>query len=99
MRNPFVAIAVAVTLVLAVAPSVSWAQYYGYPYYYYPNTPPPAPAYQQNQVPGNPFLYRLAPNPRVFRQWNDQIRIWDFQEYQRSPLNPESPLDYMLRTF
>ncbi|MBI4962826.1 MAG: hypothetical protein HY913_06075 [Desulfomonile tiedjei] len=97
MRNILIAIAVGVTLALAMVPSLSWAQYY-YPYYYYPGTPPP-PAYQPNQGPGNPFLYRLAPNPRVYRQWNNQIRIWDFQEYQRSPLNPESSLEYMLRTF
>jgi len=99
MRNTLIAIAISAALAVVIVPCVSSAQYYGYPYYYYyPNTPPPA-AYAPNQAPGNPFLYRLAPNPRVYRQWDRQIRIWDFQEYQRSPLNPESPLDYLLRTY
>jgi hypothetical protein len=98
MRNLLIAIAVSVALAAVMAPSVSWAQYYWYPYYYYPNTPLPA-AYPPNRAPGNPYLYRLAPNPQVYRQWDRQIRIWDFQQYQRSPLNPESPLDYLLRTY
>ena len=96
MRNLLVALAL--IAVLMIVPSFCFGQYYGYRYFYNPNIPP-APAYQPNQAPGNPFLYRLAPDPRVYRQWSDQIRIWDFQEYQRSPLNPESPLDYLLRTF
>jgi len=98
MKNLLVVIAVSAALAVAIVPGDSWAQYYGYQYYYYPNTPPPA-AYQPSQGGGNPFLYRLAPNPRVYQKWNQQIRIWDFQEYQRSPLNPESPLDYLLRTY
>ncbi len=98
MRNLVLAMAVAAVVAVVTIPCDSCAQYYWYPYYYTPYSSPPA-AYPPNQRPGNPFLYRLAPSPRVYRQWDQQIRIWDFQEYQRSPLNPESPLDYMLRTF
>jgi len=77
------------------------AQYYSYsPGYYvavppqYYNSPAPRPA-----GPGTTFFYRLAPNPKIYKQWNQHNRYNDFQESLRSPFNPESDLSYMLRTF
>lgn len=98
--NKITAIVLLVTAFLITAfVGSSQGQYYGYWYNYAPGYPVPAPQQGPAMPPSNPLLYRLAPNPMLFRQWDQQIRIWDFQELQRSPLNPESPLDYLLRTF
>jgi hypothetical protein len=93
-KIPSIALLVVVFLTTALV-GTSQGQYYGY-WYGAPGYPVPAP--QQAPAP-NALYYRLAPNPLLFRQWDNQIRIWDFQELQRSPLNPESPLDYLMRTF
>jgi hypothetical protein len=86
-------------LVLVFAASICEAQY-GY-YYYYPGygtyySPYPliGPA-----LPANPQQYRIGPNPRVYRRWNSMNRYEDYQQHLRSPLNPESTIDYMMRTF
>ncbi len=82
-------------------PSMATAQYYGY--YYYPQVPqgPPGVYYggARRPTPPNPYQYYLAPNPRLWRQWDRQNRLDDYQWMIRSPNNPESSLDYMLRTF
>jgi len=94
----FISILVAALMITALAGN-SYGQYYGYWYNYAPGYPVPPP--KQAPPPGSEsgLYYRLAPNPLLFRQWDHQIRMWDFLEVQRSPLNPESPLDYLLRTF
>jgi hypothetical protein len=91
--------------VLVVLPALG--QNYGnpmyyqyYPYYYYlPENIP-----QQGQLPRKkggltPYHYYLVPSPNVYKKWNRQNRWSDFQQLQRSPLNPETDLEYMLRTF
>jgi hypothetical protein len=90
--------------VLFVVPALS--QNYGSPMYYYPyyyyyqpeGTPQQG---QQLQRPGKatPYYYYLVPSPHVYKKWNRQNRWSDFQQLQRSPLNPETDLEYMLRTF
>jgi hypothetical protein len=94
------AIIAAVGLLLVSEAQVAQAQYYGY-YYSPPQTPqqPPMSAYQRGQAPLNPRLRFMVPNPRVFRQWDRENRMSDYDQLIRSPLNPESSLDYMLRTF
>jgi len=86
-------------IMMTVLAGSSHGQYYGYWPNYAPGYPVPPP--QQTPPEGSPsgLYYRLAPNPLLFRQWDHQIRMWDFLEVQRSPLNPESPLDYLMRTF
>jgi hypothetical protein len=76
---------------------------YGY-YYYYPGyggyyTPYP---YFGRALPSNPQQFRIGPNPGKYRRWDQMNRYEDFQRFQQSPLdrlNPEPPLDYMMRTF
>jgi hypothetical protein len=45
------------------------------------------------------MYYRLSPDPLLYWKWNHHNAFLDFQEFQRSPINPESDLSYMLRTF
>ncbi len=91
-------------LLAALIPTYCIAQYYGPGYYYYP-PPAPSPYYYnpysvpQGPLPLPPFYYRVAPNPYTFRKWNQENRYSDYQQLLRSPLDPESDLDYMLRTF
>ncbi|HMK36383.1 MAG TPA: hypothetical protein VK463_15020 [Desulfomonilaceae bacterium] len=81
------------------------AQYYGYYYYppYYPATPPPSyyNPYASPAPVGQPYVsqYRLAPSPQIYWRWNQQNRMSDAEQVFRSPVNPESDLDYLLRTF
>ncbi|MBM4325642.1 MAG: hypothetical protein FJ118_00640 [Deltaproteobacteria bacterium] len=44
-------------------------------------------------------LYCVFPEPPVLRKWNSQNRDSDRNPDRDNPLNPESALDYMLRTF
>ncbi|MGO9568436.1 MAG: hypothetical protein ACLP5H_12930 [Desulfomonilaceae bacterium] len=91
------------TLFAASIQSYCSAQYYGPGYYYPPSTPPPA-YYNPYVVPHGPLplppsYYRVAPNPYTFWRWDQQNRYADYQKLLRSPLNKESDLDYMLRTY
>jgi hypothetical protein len=98
-----------VLTVLCLAPWVCQAQYYYYPgygyYYYAPQSPGGtgyyAPPGAQGQVAAPPttMYQRWMPDPRMIRRWDQQNRMGDYFEPQRSPLNRESDLDYMLRTF
>jgi len=97
-RNTAIALLVATLLVAAVA-GTSQAQYYGYWYNYAPGYTVPAPQQGSTASPANPLRYRMAPDPVLFRRWDNQIRIWDFLELQRGPLNQETTLDYLMRTF
>jgi hypothetical protein len=94
------AVVAAVGLLLVSEAQVAQAQYYGY-YYIPPQQPQQAPmsAYQRGPTPINPRLRFMVPNPRLFQQWNLENRMSDYDQLIRSPLNPESSLDYMLRTF
>ena len=103
MQRMIIVAAVLTTLVLA--PWVCQAQYYssyGYGYYYpytyqpptyYPRSAPP------NQAPANTFYRRWSPDPRMMRKWDRHNRWSEYENQFRSPNNPESALDYMLRTF
>ena len=86
---------------LLLAASLCEAQYYGYDHYYPGYGPPPLYYYQQHGGPGaypNP-LYRLHTPPRVYRNWSKHNRWLDQEALERSPLNRESSLEYLLRTF
>jgi hypothetical protein len=77
------------------------AQYY---YNYYPDnygsgTVQPRYVPPREQTPSLPFRYRLTPNPKLYWKWNQYNRFSEYQNLLRSPLNPESDLDYLLRTF
>lgn len=92
-------IVVLTAIVLIGVPAASTAQYYGYP------APPPyvlQPAPAAPPVTGwyYPYLQRSMSNyPQMIRKWQ-QERWWlDMEHLQRNPLNPESTLDYMMRTF
>ncbi len=85
----------AMTLILAMtlAPTSGHTQAYPYPYPAKPVPQAPQPAY------GQPYFYYFVPRPEVARKWDRQQR-WLQQDYLlRSPLNPETSLEYMLRTF
>jgi hypothetical protein len=91
-------------LFAASVPTHCIAQYYGPGYYYYqPSTPPPyyynPYVVPQGPIPLPPAYYRVAPNPYTFRKWNRENRYSDYQNLMRSPLDRETDLDYMLRTF
>jgi hypothetical protein len=91
------------TLIAASIPSYSSAQYYGPGYYYQQSAPPPAYynpyVVPQGPIPLPPSYYRVAPNPYTYWRWSQQNRYSDYQKLLRSPLNKESDLDYMLRTY
>ncbi|MFH1114496.1 MAG: hypothetical protein V1792_11290 [Pseudomonadota bacterium] len=100
MKNIVVAALVA-GLIVVVLPCPGGAQYYGYssPYFTAPR-PPQAPAGAEGvQAPRRPLYYRMGPSPLLYWKWNQYNAYQDFQKFQRSPLNPESDLSYMLRTF
>lgn len=91
---------VLVLCVLLSAPTVSNGQYYGYYQYYYPQQLPPPPSYYYGNPQGIQQYYkRWTPNKNMYRGWDYHNRMEDYQKSIRSPLNPESDLDYMLRTF
>ena len=46
-----------------------------------------------------PWNLSKAASPEQIRKWAEYRRWLDFQQTIRSPLNPENPIDYMLRTF
>jgi len=89
-----------VAAILLFNPSLCVAQYYNY---YYPRAYPPA--YNRSgpqpvaPMPSGRLRYYLAPDPKMIRKWESYRRWLEFQQSLRSPINPESSLDYMLRTF
>ncbi len=105
MKKYFVIAAIAMVLVASFQ-SFCHAQYYGNYYAYppyYPPSPPPS-YYNPYASPGpvgrpSPYQYRLAPGPQIYWRWNQQNRLSDQEQILRSPLNPESDLGYLLRTF
>ena len=102
MRHMFI-IAVTTTAFLILIPMLGWAQYV----YYYPSSgsnvyqryhPAPHPS-ARSQPHGNPFNYFLRPPPEVARKWKQYQKWLNAQRLRRSPFNPESTVEYMLRTF
>jgi len=97
-----VLLAAGMTILLVYMPVC--AQQYGgyYPGYQSAPTDVPYGAPPPNYVNG-PLYWRLQPRPRVYQQWNYYNRGLDRELMMRSPidqeLNPESDLQYMLRTF
>jgi hypothetical protein len=88
-----------IALALLLVPSLAAAQYAGYGYYYPEYSTPQY--YRQYAGPrGYPdqFYYRQMP-PRVYRNWNHYNRMADQEALERSPLNPESSLQYLFRSF
>jgi len=100
MKNLLVLTVVAVVVSLVI-PSWGAAQYYGYysPYFTAPPPPPAPPGAVGGQAPKRTMYYHMAPDPLLYWKWNQHNAYRDFQQFQRSPLNPESDLSYMLRTF
>ncbi len=89
-----------IAIALLQVGSTCLAQNFGYGHYY--QMPRQAgPMYQQYVNPGRfpVYQFRLAPPPQVFRQWDLRNRALDLEALERSPLDPESPNDYLLRTF
>ena len=93
-------VSLAFSLAVFTVPSPAAGQYYrgnnpyGYPPYYYNRPPGP-----QARMPLNPYYYYFFPDPKAAQRWR-RHRLWlEYQNQFRSPLNPESALDYMLRTF
>jgi len=76
------------------------AQYYSYyyPYYYAPPGYYPPPPTKQS-APVTPYYFRMMPDPYQSWRWDRKNRWEDYQQSIRSPLNRESDLEYMLRTF
>ncbi|MDQ7785549.1 MAG: hypothetical protein RDU20_21890 [Desulfomonilaceae bacterium] len=100
MKNLLVLAAVVGVLVLLV-PSWGAAQYYGYysPYFTAPPPPAPPPGAVGGHSPKRTMYYRMAPDPLLYWKWSQYNAYRDYQQFHRSPLNPESDLSYMLRTF
>jgi hypothetical protein len=81
-------------------------QYYGNPYYGQPSPygqwqgqPNAQPrANVSPQTPQRYYLWR-PPDAATIQRWNQHNRMLDQDQLMRSPGNPESPLEYMLRTF
>ncbi|MEI8183180.1 MAG: hypothetical protein WCG29_10800 [Desulfomonile sp.] len=88
-------------LLTAVGIQTSAAQYYYnyYPHNYGSGTVHPGYAPARGRAPAIPFRYRLTPKPGVYWKWNQYNRFSEYQNFLRSPLNPESDLDYLMRTF
>ncbi len=97
MKNMLV-VTLVVGLLIAVMPTPGGAQYYGY-YSPYFTAPPPRQAPAGAEAPRRSIYYRMGPSPLLYWKWNRYNAYQDFQKYQRSPLNPETDLSYMLRTF
>ena len=98
MKKLFFSIAL---IALLQAGSICSAQYFGYNHYY--QMPRRAtPVYRQYVNPGGypVFQFRLKPLPQVFQEWDIRNRELDLEALQRNRLlDPESPNDYLLRTF
>ena len=90
-------VACAFTATLYDSASAQYYSYY-YPYYYAPPGYQPPPPVKQSKPPA-PYYFRMMPDPYQSWRWDRKNRWEDYQQSLRSPLNPESDLDYMLRTF
>ncbi len=86
-------------LSILLVPSLAAAQYGGYGYYY-PEYGSPLyfRHYAGPRAYGEQYYYWRTP-PKVFREWNHNNRMLDQEVLERSPLNPESTLQYMFRSF
>ncbi|GEM_PF-5567612 len=55
---------------------------------------------ERTRIPSSPpLIYRPAPGPQVIKRWEAYRRWLEYDHLQRSPLDRENTLDYMLRTF
>jgi len=98
MKSMLAILIAAVVLIAANADIGSAEQYYWQQYQNYgAHSRPRAQPAKKTAV--KPFSFRIAPDPQVYEKWNRYNRWLDYQQLQRSPLNPESDLDYMFRTF
>jgi len=99
MKKTILILAAVCACVFAICYQAS-AQYYSYyyPYYYAPpGYYPPSPTKQAKPV--TPYYFRMMPDPYQSWRWDRKNRWDDYQQSMRNPLNPESDLSYMLRTF
>ncbi|HTY25504.1 MAG TPA: hypothetical protein VMC85_20410 [Desulfomonilaceae bacterium] len=91
-----------IVMALLLPYSICLAQNFGYGQYYQLPAPP-APYYQQygnsGGFPPYGFYFHLAPSPWLIHRWDLRNRAADLEALQRSPLNPESDVEYMLRNF
>ncbi len=97
---------------LSVCAQTYYYHQYMTPGYYYPfaggqvHGPRPTSANSRavrrpvQRRPASPSLYyRMTPRPNQLRKWAVHRKWLERQQWNRSPLNPESTLDYMMRTF
>jgi hypothetical protein len=102
MKKIMIAVVLTVLVLAAWVCQAQYYSYYGYGYYYPPHYQPPA-YYPQsappNQAPANRYYRRWSPSPGMIRKWDRHNRWSDYENLHRSPNNPESSLDYMMRTF
>ncbi len=99
MRKSFAAALICVFVFISALCEAQYGYYYYYPGYggYY--TPYP---FFGRPAPSNPQQYRIGPNPRTYRRWQQMNRYEDIKRFEQGPLNrlnPENPIDYMMRTF
>ncbi len=101
-------LAVAVLFVIAALASPGWAQYaqnpyYPYQYYYNPYQYPNAYAQPQRRPPARKprrfQRFQLAPSPAVVERYQRYQQNAEFRNRIRSPNNPETEVEYMLRSF
>jgi hypothetical protein len=91
---------------MLMIPDPGFTQYYGYypPQYGY-GYRAGAPGYFYTQPPRRvnpaqaPYYFYQNPRTPAWREWDRLNRYFDYEQLNRSPRNPESELDYMLRTF
>ena len=112
IRKLSLAFAISALVVGLVVPSIGWAQYAPspyYPHYYYyypyhypnaynaprPQTPGPAAAPAPNSI--QPL--RRAPSSTFLKRWKQYQQNAEFRNQIRSPNNPETDLEFMLRSF
>ena len=96
MKAMFFTMVVFVALSLMLIPTVNFVQ---------AGDEKPAPTLAESrprmepQLPVSPCYYCMERDTPALWNWNVQNRISDLSAITRSDLNPESDLDYMMRTY
>ncbi|MGC8659358.1 MAG: hypothetical protein ACP5U1_09815 [Desulfomonilaceae bacterium] len=100
MKKKLLVLAFSVCAFMISQDDNAMAQYYSYyyPQYYAPPGYYPPPPTRQSQ-PVSPYYFRMTPDPYQMWRWDRHNRWEDYEQSLRSPLNPETDLSYMLRTF
>jgi hypothetical protein len=101
--KPFIMTAGFIAALLLSGPVPGLAQYY---YYYYPRPVQPQMYRQQPHIrnsggraPQSNVYRHRQPSRHYIRNWIRHRNLQDYLNTMRSPLNPETSLEHMLRTF